>query len=54
MKCVVIDRRVAYCGSMNLTRSARTNREVMMKFRGPPVLNLLAMLQDVMAAAEQM
>ena len=41
VKGVVVDRRVAYTGSMNLTRAARTNREIMFKIRGPPVVQFL-------------
>ena len=41
VKAIVVDRRVAYIGSMNLTRSARANREIMFKIRGPPVRPLL-------------
>ena len=41
VKGVVVDRRVAYTGSMNLTRAARTNREIMFKIRGAPVVQFL-------------
>ena len=54
IKGVIVDRRVAYCGSMNITRSARTNREVMFKITGPPVRDLLAVFHGLITAAEEM
>jgi hypothetical protein len=40
-KIVVIDKRLGYLGGMNLTRSALTNEEAIVKLKGPVVQELL-------------
>jgi phosphatidylserine/phosphatidylglycerophosphate/cardiolipin synthase-like enzyme len=40
-KIVVVDKRIGYLGSMNLNRSALTNKETICKFKGPVVQDLL-------------
>ena len=40
MKAVVIDGRIAYAGSANLTRQSRINKEVMFRITGPSVSEL--------------
>ena len=42
MKALILDRRIAYSGSANVTRAARTNNEIMHRFTGPPVYDILA------------
>ena len=54
VKGVVFDSRVAFSGSMNLTRSARTNKEVMFRMTGPVVVEFLEHLLNLRADAEQM
>ena len=45
-KAVVIDRRVAFLGSANLTYAAdHANEELCWRLRGPPVLRVLARLE---------
>ena len=41
LKCVVIDKRLAFAGTANMTTSSRSNRGVVFKFRGPPVQQIL-------------
>lgn len=52
IKAVVVDRRVAYCGSMNFTRSARTNHEIVLKVRGPIVHEILERCLGLLPLAE--
>ena len=49
-KIIVIDRRVGYIGSMNLTRSALTNEEAIVKMKGPGVRELI---ESVMATSNR-
>ena len=42
VKALVIDRRIAYVGSGNMTFSAQFNRELMFRMVGPPVTEVLA------------
>ena len=49
-KIVVVDRRIGYCGSINLTRSSETNREYVLKLKGPPVKELLQVVMDLFNA----
>ena len=41
IKALILDRKIAYQGSANLTRAARTNNEIMHRFTGPPVETIL-------------
>ena len=54
VKGLVLDRQMAFSGSMNLTRSARTNKEVMFRMTGPIVEEFLAHLLTFREGAEQM
>ena len=53
-KGVVIDKRVAFSASMNLMRSARTNKEVMFKMTGPVVLEFQEHLLTLRRDADQL
>ena len=46
MKAAVVDRRVAYVGSSNLTRSSETNRESVVKVKGLLVAEVLSAIND--------
>ena len=48
MKAVVIDGRIAYCGSANLTEASKKNLEMMIRLVGAPVRDISAMLQDTL------
>lgn len=52
-KIIVVDKRVGYIGSMNLTRSAETNRESMCKVKGPIVRDLVKAVNDCILAIEE-
>jgi len=52
-KAVVVDDRIAFVGSANLTRQARCNREVMCRLVGAPVLDVLAEIVAATAAASE-
>ena len=41
LKCLVIDKRLAFAGTANVTTSSRSNREAVFKFRGPSVQQIL-------------
>ena len=45
-KIIVVDRRIGYVGSKNLTRSSETNRECVMKVKGPVVKELVQAVRD--------
>ena len=49
LKGVVLDNRVLYVGSSNLTKASRANREVMFRMTGPPVAKTL---QGILAAVQ--
>ena len=42
IKALILDRKIAYLGSANLTRAARTNNEIMHRFTGPPAETILS------------
>ena len=46
-KIVVVDRRIGYIGSINLTRSSETNVEGVLKVKGPIVKELVQAVLDV-------
>lgn len=45
IKAVCLDRRMAYTGSANLTNKALSNRELVMRLKGPPVREVLNALE---------
>jgi phosphatidylserine/phosphatidylglycerophosphate/cardiolipin synthase-like enzyme len=51
IKAVVVDGRVAFTGSGNLTRASRCNREVAFKIVGPPVSQIMAAVRAAQQAA---
>ena len=48
IKAVIIDSRVAYTGTANITKSSRVNRELVHRIVGPPVSDIL---EAVLSAA---
>ena len=42
MKALVIDNKIAYCGSANATRNSRINAELVFRLVGPPVADVVA------------
>ena len=50
-KDVVIDGRIAYTGTRNVTKSARANRERMYRMEGPPVQEIMSSIHEMAANA---
>jgi len=54
MKAVIVDERVGFAGSSNLTRASRINRELSFKIAGPPVQRMLEAVRAAEAVAVRM
>ena len=46
-KAVVLDRKTAYAGGSNVTKSSRANREFMWRFSGHPVADVIEGIQEL-------
>ena len=51
MKTVILDERMGFAGSSNLTRASRINREMSFKIVGPPVQQMLEAARAAQAVA---
>ncbi len=52
VKAVVLDDRIAYAGSSNLTKASRVNRELVFRLTGPPVAAVLAAVAAAACSGE--
>ena len=52
VKAVVLDDRIAYAGSSNLTKASRVNRELVFRLAGPPVAAVLAAVAAAASSGE--
>ena len=50
MKCCVIDNRIAYSGSANLTEAAEKDLEMTFRFTGQPVDDISEVLKFMLAS----
>ena len=53
VKAVIINRRICFCGSANLTYAAATNAELCLRLTGPPVAAILFQLMASKARGKE-
>jgi hypothetical protein len=54
LKAIVLDSSLAFAGGANFTKAARKNRELMFKFTGSAVANILSSIKDAKESGQQL
>ena len=53
VKAIIINRRICFCGSANLTYASASNAELCLRLTGPPVAAILSQLMAAKACGEE-